>query len=145
MLHFNNDYPDEQKIAELVFEAIKAGLIEGFISTVVQDEIEKATESIKNKLLKIIGNCKKLKVTEEVLDLAERYIKEGAFPQSKPADATHVAVASFYGLDYIFSWNFRHIVRESTITKVTAINQLLGYRTPKIINPEEVILDVLEK
>lgn len=141
----NDHYPDEQKVAKLIFEAIKIGALEGFISVIVQDEITKAPERIKKDLMNIIKPCKKLKVTKEILDLVERYLKEGAFPRSKPADATHVAVASVYSLDYIFSWNFRHIVRESTIIKVTAINQLLGYKTPKILNPEEVIFDVLEK
>lgn len=142
---FNNHYPDEQKVAKLVFEAVKLGLIEGFISVVVLDEISKAPRKLKEGLLKLVKPCKKIKVSKEALDLVDKYLLEGAFPKSKPADATHVAVASVYRLDYIFSWNFRHIVRESTIIKVSAINQLLGYRTPKILNPEEVIFDVLER
>lgn len=49
--------------------------------------------------------------------------------------------------NYVFNDNYpdEHIVRESTISKVTAINTLLGYKTPKIVNPEEVIFDVLEQ
>jgi len=142
---FNDDYPDEQEVAKLVFEAIDKGVINGFISVVVEDELEKAFEDLRPRLMALLKRCKRLKVTEEIIKLVEKYIEEKAFPKSKPADATHVAVASFYGIDYVFSWNFRHIVRESTIRKVTAINDLLGYQTPKIVNPEEVIFDVLEQ
>jgi len=142
---FNGNYPDEQEVAKLVFEAINKDIIRGFVSVVVEDEIEKAPAKLYPKLKALLKNCQRLKVTEEVLKLVGRYIKEKAFPKSKPADATHVAVASFYGIDYVFSWNFQHIVRESTIRKVTAINELLGYQTPRIVNPEEVIFDVLEQ
>lgn len=142
---FNENYPDEQEVAKLVFEAIDRDIIKGFVSVVVEDELEKAPARLRPKLTALLKNCERLKVTEEIIKLVERYIKEGAFPESKPADATHVAVASFYGVDYIFSWNFRHIVRESTIRKVTAVNELLGFKTPKIVNPEEVIFDVLEQ
>lgn len=142
---FNENYSDEQKVAKLVFEAIDTGIIKGFVSVVVEDELEKAPAELCPKLTALLKSCERLKVTEEVIKLVERYIREKAFPASKPADATHVAVASFYGIEYVFSWNFRHIVRESTIRKVTAINDLLGYQTPKIVNPEEVIFDVLEQ
>lgn len=142
---FNENYANEQEVAKLVFEAIDKDIIKGFVSVVVEDELEKAPEELCPKLTTLLKNCERLKVTGEVIKLVERYIKEKAFPASKPADATHVAVASFYGIDYVFSWNFRHIVRESTIRKVTAVNELLGYQTPKIVNPEEVIFDVLEQ
>ena len=142
---FNDDYPDEQKVANLVFEAIRAGVFEGYISVIVEDELSKAPEKLSKKLLGLVKPCQRLELTEEVTSLVKKYIDEGAFPKSKPADATHVAVASVHGLGYVFSWNFKHIVRESTIIKVTAINQLLGYKTPKILNPEEVIFDVLEE
>lgn len=142
---FNDNYPDEQEVAKFVFEAIDRKLIKGFVSVMVEDELKRSPEKLKSKLLSLLGNCGRLKVTAEAISLVERYIKEDAFPKSKPADATHVAVASFYGVDYVFSWNFRHIVRESTISKVTAINTLLGFKTPKIVNPEEVIFDVLEQ
>lgn len=142
---FSEKYPDEREVAKLVFGAIDKKLIGGFISVVVEDELAKAPEKLRPKLLTLVKNCKRLKITKEVADLVEKYVSEGAFPKSKPADATHVAVASFYQLDYVFSWNFRHIVRESTIRKVTAINELLGFKTPKIVNPEEVIFDVLEQ
>jgi len=142
---FNDNYLDEQEVAKLVFEAIDKDIVKGFVSVVVEDELERAPAELCSKLTTLLKNCERLEVTEEVIKLVERYIREGAFPKSKPADATHVAVASFHGIDYIFSWNFRHIVRESTIRKVTAVNELLGYQTPKIVNPEEVIFDVLER
>jgi len=142
---FNNNCPDEQEVAKLVFEAVDKDIIKGFVSIVVGDELKKAPKELRLKLTALLKNCGRLKVTEEVIKLVERYIKEEAFPKSKPADATRVAVASCYRIDYVFSWNFKHIVRESTIRKVAAVNELLGYQTPKIVNPEEVIFDVLEQ
>lgn len=139
---FNNQYPERQQIAKKLFRLIEEKEFQAFVSDMVVKEVEKAPEPRRSKLIKLIKLIKKIKVLpvdKKVQHLAERYIKEGVFPKTKVADATHVAVASVFALDYVLSWNFEHIVRVSTKQKVQAVNQLLGYKTPIIAVPEEVI------
>lgn len=54
-------------------------------------------------------------------------------------DALHIGIASVYEMDYLASYNFEHIVKVKTIDGITAVNLLRGYRTPRIIIPEEVL------
>ncbi|MEW6686208.1 MAG: hypothetical protein AB1393_08385 [Candidatus Edwardsbacteria bacterium] len=54
-------------------------------------------------------------------------------------DALHIAFATVYEMDFLVSYNFEHIVKIKTIDRITAINLLLGYKTPRIVIPEEVI------
>lgn len=139
---FNNVYPDRQHTAKKVFMAVKKGKINAFISQVVADELDASEEPRKSELSEIIRGVRILPITKEVDDLARRYIKEEIFPKGKLADATHVAVASVNQIDYLLSWNFKHIVRIKTKEKVAGINKLLGYKTPEIVIPEEIIFDV---
>ena len=102
-------------------------------------EVDKAPRELRDKLRKLVAGIRVLPVTKEADSLVEKYLKEKVFPRTKRADATHVAVATVAELDFVFSWNFRHIVRVWTKEKVEAVNKLLGYKTPKIVIPEEVI------
>jgi len=138
-MSFNKNYPDRQKVARRIFDLIKEKEIEAFISDVVIGEIDKASGKLREKLFKLVAGIKVLPVTKEVNSLVEKYLEEKVFPKTKRADATHIAVATVAELDFVFSWNFRHIVRVWTKEKVEAVNKLLGYRTPKIVIPEEVI------
>lgn len=132
-------YPERQKVAKRVLSLAKRGDYKAFISDVVLGEIDKAPKKIRERLLKLVRGIEVLPVTKEAEKLVNKYLKEEVFPRTKRADATHVAVATAAGLDFIFSWNFAHIVRVWTKEKVEAINTLLGYKTPKIVIPEEVI------
>lgn len=102
-------------------------------------EIDKAPDDLREKLYKLVAGIEVLSLTKEADKLVEKYLEEKVFPRTKRADATHVAVATIAELDFVFSWNFRHIVRVWTKEKVEAVNKLLGYKTPKIVIPEEVI------
>jgi len=136
---FDQAYPERQAVAKRVFDLVKKKAIEAFISDVVLGEIDKAPAKLRAKLSKLVAGIKVLPVTKEVDSLVEKYLEEEVFPKTKRADATHVAVATVAELDFVFSWNFRHIVRVWTKEKVEAVNKLLGYKTPKIVIPEEVI------
>lgn len=135
----NKQYPERQKVARRVLDLVKKGEIEAFVSDVVLGEIDQALAEIREKLHKLVAEIEVLPVTKEVDKLVEKYLEEKVFPRTKRADATHVAVATIAELDFVFSWNFRHIVRVWTKEKVEAVNTLLGYKTPKIVIPEEVI------
>ena len=51
----------------------------------------------------------------------------------------HIAVASFYDMDAIVSWNFKHIVKLKTKRETKGVNLLMGYKEIEIISPQEVI------
>lgn len=136
---FNDQYPDRQAAAKAVFNLIKEGKFQAFVSEAVIQEISATKEPKRTKIEKLIKNLPVLPVTRRVRELAEEYIKEGVFPKTKTMDATHVAVASINKIDYLLSWNLEHIVKIKTKEKVGAINTLKGYKTPIIAIPEEVI------
>lgn len=84
-----------------------------------------------------------LLVTDAVELLAREYITAGILPDRRELDALHVAAATCYGLDYLVSWNHRHMTRPIKRAQFEAVNTAKGYgKTPAICNPLEAIDDL---
>ena len=79
-----------------------------------------------------------LPVTSEVEALARTYIQAGVLPERRETDAQHVAVATCFQVDYLVSWNHRHMTRPMKRLQYESVNRLDGYfKTPLICNPFE--------
>jgi len=140
-----NYYFDTSKNAQpgtvAFFEAVGAGQFEGYTSVYTYDELDKAPEPLRTKMLNLLGqyHIEVLDTSDEIDQLAEKYITENIIPRKKNIDALHIAAASVHGLDMILSFNFKHINKFKTKTMIPAVNQLSGYRSLYIAQPEEVI------
>ena len=131
--------PAEQFITKALFDEIEMGKHKGFISRVVIDEISRASEPKRTKLLSLVKDFEVLDVTPNGEILAREYIRNGTIPQKYEADALHIAIATIHNMDILVSWNFAHIVRVKTRKDVNAINALLGYKSIELASPQEVI------
>lgn len=67
-------------------------------------------------------------------------VKSGVVSNICKADAEHVAAASVAEVDFIVSWNFKHIVHYEKISGYQAVNLLNGYKPINIYSPKEVVL-----
>ena len=54
-------------------------------------------------------------------------------------DGVHIAMATVYDLDFIVSFNFKHIVKRKTVTMTEAVNLREGYKRVGIFSPTEAI------
>lgn len=77
-------------------------------------------------------------ITDEQLDLANKYVQEGALPQKFHSDAQHIAISSILKVDSLVSWNFKHMVNFFRIRQYNSINLKFGYSTIDIRTPKEV-------
>lgn len=81
---FSAQYPERRKAAKEVFKLIKNRAIRPFVSRAVVDELVATPNKVqKAKLLKLIEGIKVLPITEEVGELAQKYLDEGVFPKKK--------------------------------------------------------------
>ncbi len=71
--------------------------------------------------------------------MAKKYIELDAISKKHFDDATHIAYSSYYNVDVLVSWNFKHIVNAFRIIKYNAINQMFGYKLIDIRSPREVL------
>jgi hypothetical protein len=79
-----------------------------------------------------------LKESERADRLAQIFLDEKVVPEGSLYDASHMAIATVSGLDFIVSLNFEHIVRPWTIERVRRINLREGFRPIGIFRPDEV-------
>jgi predicted nucleic acid-binding protein len=138
---FANDVLEEKEITLTLIEQVRQGRYDVFVSDVVNREVLDASKEKAKQLSDLINglNPATLDVTDECIELAQRYIRERIIPAKHKDDALHIAIASVHNLDAIVSWNFKHIVKLKTRREVKAVNLLFGYKEIEIISPQEVI------
>jgi len=80
-----------------------------------------------------------LEISEEALTLAQRLLQAKAIPQDFPEDALHVAVAVVNGIEYLLTWNYKHLANAGMRSKIEATCRELGYEAVVICTPEELM------
>lgn len=78
-------------------------------------------------------------LSEEIYSLRDAYLKADVVGPASEADAEHIAAATVAGVDFVVSWNFKHIVHYDKIRGFQAINLLQGYEPIQIFSPKEVV------
>ncbi len=145
--YYADDAPEKQAVTRAFFESLPTGHYDLYISEVVLKEIENAsaakTIQLKNLIIQVQPTM--LLLEPSVGNLADAYLNHRALPPKALVDAQHVAVATVNELDYIVSWNLRHIANVHRQIKVNAVNLLNGYtKLLQMITPMEVNSDDLE-
>ncbi len=141
---FEDEAIEKRAITERLFERIKEGEFEFFISALVIEEIRRiGDKKLREDLLQVISLYKPIVLgySREIEELAEELVEMRAIPEDYIDDARHIAYAIFYELDGILSWNMRHIVKFNTRRVVAALCHLKGYKEIEILSPEEVIYE----
>ena len=131
-------YYDETFMQEtrLLFEKIKAGKYNVFISGTVMEELEKAPKNVKNLLKNM--EFQLIEVTQECRNLADEYLKEKVVGKTSKDDCIHIATATINNIDYLISWNFKHIVNVERIKGYNSVNTKYGYKQLEIHSPKEM-------
>ena len=115
-------------------------MFEVYISEVVLAEIDATKDDqLKGKLRNAAVSFEILSIDEESRRLAGEYVKHDAIPSEYSEDALHIAISTLNEIDYLLSWNFRHIVRVKTRRLVNMVNLSIGYPDLKIATPAELI------
>ena len=105
-----------------------AGEVTLVVSAVTLEELEGAPRAVRDVLRAVdTADIEVIAITEDIEELADRYIESGALGGEMRADAQHVAAATLADVDALASWNFRHFVNLSRIRRYSEVNRLMGY------------------
>ncbi len=89
--------------------------------------------------LEILHEFPLLEVNGSVQTLAALFLAKSNLPPKATDDALHIAVATVYGLDYLLTWNCKHIANAQIQKKLSQISNDSGYELPTICTPYELM------
>jgi predicted nucleic acid-binding protein len=110
-----------------------------YISQVVLDEVGRGDVEIATRRLEILSNFPLLAVNKAVQELAAQFLTKSNFPPKAADDALHIAVSTVYGVDYLLTWNCKHIANAQIQKKLSQISLESGYELPIICTPYELM------
>lgn len=110
------------------------------ISDLVSSEIGRGDPNLVRKRTELVSGLHTLPFVDQITELTASYKKELKLPASAGADAEHLAYAVAYRVDFLVTWNCRHIARSETATRIARLNQRLGLPTPKLVTPRTLLL-----
>ncbi len=142
---FADDAPEKKEITIDFFENfVKLGVYDTYITEYVIAEMNQTTDNEeRQRLLKIVEDYPieilPVDKVEEIAALAQDYLDNGIMPPKKLFDALHVAFCVVSKIDFLVSWNFKHLANINRERRILAKNYELGYIHPlRIITPTEL-------
>jgi predicted nucleic acid-binding protein len=111
---------------------------ECFLSVVVVDELGEGVYPHQADCLMLVADLPRLEITEDVLEIADVYWARQLMPRLPVRDALHLAVASYYRMDVLLTWNCRHLANANKFPHLARLNQTLGLSVPQLVTPMQL-------
>lgn len=75
-------------------------------------------------------------------ELTQYYISQHVMPSDGEGDAQHLAFASLHGIEFLLTWNCRHLANGNKARHIESINRRLGLTVPRICTPDTLLREV---
>ena len=108
------------------------------ISILVEEEIGRGDPSAAQVRLEAVAHIPSLTISDEATQIADLLLAKKAVPKGSEEDALHIGIAAAQGVDFLLTWNFKHINNAETKAAITQIVESCGYVCPQICSPEEL-------
>ncbi|HKR00864.1 MAG TPA: type II toxin-antitoxin system VapC family toxin [Pyrinomonadaceae bacterium] len=110
-----------------------------YASQLVVQESSAGEAQMARLRLAALAETLQLSVNQDAVDLARKLVEKGPLPDKAAVDALHITVATVHGVDYLLTWNCKHIANAEMQTAVAGISRASGYEPPVICTPEELL------
>ena len=94
------------------------------------DEAKKGDLKFAQKRLDALVGFAILEDNDVIVELADNYLSILNMPKKCSVDCIHMATASVYNMDFMVSWNCKHIANANIKKKIQEINASFDIRTP---------------
>ena len=116
--------------------------LDAFVSPVVLDEIAGGDPHAQILRQQLVADMSILAVDERIIALAETISKQIQLPERAQADAYHIAIPAVHSVDYLVTWNCKHIANAFILRRIEQIVRTMGYVMPVVCTPEELMEEV---
>ncbi len=118
------------------------GSLKGFnlsISSTVSDEISLGNPASVAKRKNLVYGIEVLDITQEIVDLAEDFMKEKVFRPKAENDALILAAACFYKINYLVTCNMKDLANDKKFKEMIRVAKKHGYTPPTIFTPGKLL------
>jgi hypothetical protein len=119
----------------------RAGKFKLVIYELVEQEAVRGDSAAAQSRMDAIVQIDILVTSEEAVLLAEQLILMGLVPKEYAADSLHIAIAVVHGIDYLLTWNCKHLANASLRSRIEKFINKSGYTCSVICTPEELMED----
>lgn len=109
-----------------------------YLSIETLAELREGNYPRKEKAAQMAESIEVLSRIDEVEEIAEIYIENSLMPKDLKGDAVHLAYASVYKIDFLLTWNCKHLANANKKVHIRKLNTKLGLFIPDIITPLEL-------
>lgn len=109
-----------------------------FVSQLVVDECLAGDPAAARERVDQLAGIPRLQITDAARKLANALLDQKAIPASEPRDALHIGIAAAHGVQYLVTWNFKHIANATLRDRITEVCRDVAYEPPIICTPEEI-------
>jgi len=110
-----------------------------FVSDVVIRECRAGDPAAARRRLDAVREFSSLSINEQAIEIAESLLTLGIVPRKAAEDSLHVAIATVHGMDFLLTWNCRHIANPVIQSRIAAHLEGIGLLLPFICTPEELL------
>ncbi len=114
-----------------------------FISQLVIDEASQGNTEEANKRLAILNDMALLTLNDKIVKLGYRFLQDKGLPAKATDDAYHIAYATVHQINYLLTWNCKHIANAQIQQKLRQISAQEGYELPILCTPYELLQERL--
>ena len=112
---------------------------EMFISEAVLDEAGDGDAALAAQRLAVLAGIPRLQTTPDADALVERLLRSDIIPPKAATDAVHLALSAAHGIEYLLTWNCRHIHNLKLERRIEAACEAFGFACPIICTPAELM------
>jgi hypothetical protein len=109
------------------------------VSRIVLDEVSVGDSDAAQRRLSFLDHVPLLDLTTEVDSIASSIMQSGLLPPSAVRDAIHIAVSAVHAVDYLLTWNCRHIANATIIKELHGVVSSHGRELPVLCTPEQLL------
>jgi predicted nucleic acid-binding protein len=110
-----------------------------FVSPYVVNECASGDDEAAAERIDAIQAVPQLEVSDSVAVLADVLMRHVPLPKNAEVDALHIATAAVHGIEYLLTWNCRHIANASLRPRIESVCRNSGYEPPIICTPQELL------
>ncbi len=110
-----------------------------YVSRFVVEECSAGDSIAAMERLALLVGIARLEVSEEISELAQGLMRHVPLPEKAEVDSLHIATAAVHGIEYLVTWNCKHIANPSLRPRIERTCREFGYEPPSICTPQDLL------